>query len=140
MPDGASAVVGVLGLGALVLSRNFSARQIALRHQGRYVWLLYAPTIIGALAIVWSGGVFLARGSVGGIVILAFGLFYAALNIRLFRRLAARVDAAAPGESITDALSEEVADQVLIRTVVGLLAAIVLLGGWAIWLLIQRIR
>jgi hypothetical protein len=135
-----TALIGAFGFGALVLSRNFSARRIALHRQGRYVWLLCAPTIVGALGIVWSGGVLLASGSVGGIVILAFGLFYAALNVRLFRRLAARVDAAPPDENIADALSEEVADQVLVRTVVTLLAAIVLLGGWAVWLLIQRIH
>lgn len=101
--------------------------------------MLYAPTIISALGILWAG-LLLARESLGGLVLLAFGLFYAALNMRLFRRLAARVDAAPPGEGIAEALSEEVADHILVRTVVGLVAAIVLFGGWAVWLLIQRIH
>jgi hypothetical protein len=140
MPNnGFPTFIAALGLVALVLSRNFSARRIALQREGRYVWLLYAPTIVGTLAIVWAGFV-LARESLGGIVILAFAIFYAGLNVRLFRRLAARVDAAPPGESIADALSAEIADQVLVRTVVALAAAIVLLGGWAIWLLVQRIH
>ncbi len=106
----------------LVTVRHVAARRVLAR-QGQFVWLMFAPTLIGAVVIVWVGIQMVTTVPAVGVLLVIAGVVYLAVARRFLTRAARSVSAAGPQEDIGTALTEPLVDYM--TTIAGL----VLIGG-----------
>ncbi len=114
--------VGIVAVLLLVFVRHFAARRVVAR-QGRFVWLMFIPTLLGGVVILWASIQALASAPVFGLLMAVAGAIYLALLVRFLMRLSRSVSAAGPEEDLGLAVTEPVVDYM--STMVGL----VLIGG-----------
>jgi hypothetical protein len=133
------AVVGIAVVAALVLLRYFAARRVAAR-RGQFVWLVFVPTPIGCVVILWTGVQMLATMPVVGVVIVIAGGIYLAVAVRFLSRLSRSVTAAGPQDDIGAAMTEPLVDYM--STLIGLLliGGLVALVGLIVWGVSQAAR
>ena len=117
-------VVGIAVVPLLVLLRLFAARRVVAR-QGRFVWLMFVPTLFGGVAILWvSIGMLVSAPLLGALTAIS-GVIYLAAFVRFVTRLSRSVTATGPQDDLTAAMTEPLADYM--STMIGLL----LIGGLA---------
>jgi hypothetical protein len=114
---GMPVIVGMAIVVLLVVVRHFAARRVVARH-GWFVWLMFIPTLIGGVAILWASIQALASAPVFGVLMAVAGAIYLALLIRFLTRLSRSVSATGPDEDLGLALTEPVVDYM--STMVGL--------------------
>ena len=100
----------IIVLATLVLwvARRFAARQMA-RGRAQYIWLFFAPTLIGNIAIMGVGLYVTTKAVVVGVAIAVVSAVTFALQVRMLRRQAV----ATPAELSTGDISPEALNYIL---------------------------
>ena len=109
---------------ALILVQFFGIRRLGTR-RARYVWLAFAPVLMLPVLLVWSA-FNTASQPIVALFILLVGLFQGALVVRTVRGVARGTATAETQDEIMTAIEEPSTDFMLITTIVGVLAMIVL--------------
>ena len=120
-----------IGLGALlILVRHLAARRVA-GGDGRFVWLVFLPSMLGCAALIVIGAETAGTSPIVGIAMAAVGLVFVVAMIKMFLAMSARVSAMPPGGDITEALTDPLANFALLwgvlLAVIALVAVIVLI-------------
>jgi hypothetical protein len=131
--------VGIAVVALLVLLRHFAARRVAAR-QGRFVWLMFVPTLLGSVVILWASiGIFASAPVVGALMAIG-GLIYLTALGRFLARVSRSVTSAGPQDDIGMAITDPLVDYM--STMVGLLliGGLVAVIGLIIWGVSQAAR
>jgi hypothetical protein len=125
-------VLGIAVVALLVVVRHVAARRVLAR-QGRFVWLMFVPTLIGAVVVVWAGVRVLASAPAVGVLMVIAGVVYLAVVLRFLTRASRSVTAAGPQDDIATALTEPLAEYM--TTIMGLVlvGGLVALVGLIVW-------
>jgi hypothetical protein len=125
-------VIGIAVAVALVVVRNFAARRVLAR-QGQFVWLMFVPTLIGGVVLIWAGIEVTATATLVGVLLAVGAMIYLAVVVRFLTRASRSVDAAGPNDDIGTALTEPMVDYM--STLMGLLliGGLVALVGLIVW-------
>lgn len=127
-PVAAGIVIVIL----LVLVRHFAARRV-VAGQGRFVWLMFIPTLLGGVVILWASIQALASAPVFGVLMAVAGAIYLAVLIRFLMRLSRSVSAAGPEEDLGLAVTEPVVDYMSTMVGLVLIGGLVALVGLIVW-------
>lgn len=126
-------VVGIALVAFLLLLRRFAARRVAAR-QGRFVWLMFVPALLGAVVIVWAAIRALMTGDpLLGIPMGIGGTIYVAVLVRFLARLSRAASSAGPREEIEAASSEIFIDHIQSMIGILLIGSLVALVGLIVW-------
>lgn len=123
---------GIAIVALLVLLRHFAARRVVAR-QGQFVWLIFAPTLIGAVVVLWAGIQTFATLPPAGLLMVIAGAVSLAVVLRFLTGASRSVSAAGPHDDIGTALTEPFADYM--STIMGLvlIGGLVALVGLMVW-------
>lgn len=127
-PVAAGIVIVIL----LVLVRHFAARRV-VTGQGRFVWLMFIPTLLGGVVILWASIQALASAPDFGVLMAVAGAIYLAVLIRFLMRLSRSVSAAGPAEDLGLAVTEPVVDYMSTMVGLVLIGGLVALVGLIVW-------
>jgi beta-lactamase regulating signal transducer with metallopeptidase domain len=124
--------VGIAAVALVVLLRHYAARRVRAR-QGRFVWLMFVPTLIAGFAIVWAGISIFPTVPLLGVAIAVFGGIKVVVVVRFIARLSRAVSSAGSDDEVGTAVTEPFVEFIrattglmLIGALVGLVALIVL--------------
>ena len=124
-----------IGLGALLmLVRHLAARRVA-RGDGRFVWLVFLPSMVGFAALVVIGAQAAGTSPIIGIAGVVVGLVFVVAMIKTFATMSARISALPPRGDITEALTDPLANFALlwgVLLVVLALVAVIVLIVWGV--------
>jgi len=115
-------VLGITVVASLVMLRRYGARRV-LRRQGRFVWLMFVPTLIGSVGILWAGIRMWPTAPLFSVIIAIAGGLNLAVYVRFLTRLSRAVNASGPQDDLGTVMTEPMVD--LLLTIMGL----VLIGG-----------
>jgi hypothetical protein len=132
-------VVGIALVAFLLLLRHFAIRRVAAR-QGRFVWLMFVPTLFGSVVILWASIQVFASAPLFGTLMAIGGVIYLAVLVRFLTLLSRSVTSTGPQDDITTAITEPLADYVSTMTGLLLIGGIVALVGLIIWGVSQAAR
>jgi hypothetical protein len=107
---------------AIVPLRLFAGRQVRAG-RGRFVWVIFAPTLLVTAAPLWVAAVLFPTQPLLAVFLAIGGLVFLGLLVLLLIRVSGGVSAAAPGEARADAVLKPLTDYV--AATMGLL----LIGG-----------
>lgn len=125
-------VFGIAVVALLVVIRHFAARRVLAR-QGQFVWLMFVPTQIGAVVILWAGIQTLATVPIVGALMVIAGAVYLAVVLRFLTRASRSISAAGPQDDIGTALIEPVVDYMSTVMSLVLIGGLVALVGLIVW-------
>ncbi len=118
----------------LVGVRHCAARRVMAR-QGQFVWLMFVPTLIGAIVLPWVGLQMLATEPLLGAGLVIGGGIYLAIVLRFLTRLSRTVTSTGPQDDIGAAVTEPFVDYLGtlagVLLIVGLVAVVVLIA-WGV--------
>ena len=124
-----------IGLGALlILVRHLAARRFA-GGDGRFVWLVFLPSMLGCAALVVISAQTAGTSPIVGIAGAAAGLVFVVAMIKTFATMSARISAMPPGGDITEAVTDPLANFALlwgVLLVVLALVAVIVLIVWGV--------
>lgn len=132
-------ILGAAVVAVLVALRHVAARRVVAR-QGQFVWLMFGPTLIGGIVILWAGiQLFTTVPIVGAAMTIAGGV-YLAVVLRFLARLSRAVSSAGPQDDIGAAITDPVVDYV--STMMGLIVigGLVAVVGLIVWGVSQAAR
>ena len=132
-------VVGIAVVAFLVVLRHVAARRVWAR-QGQFVWFLFAPTLIGAIAILWAAITTFPSAPVFGALLAVGGVLYAGLLIRFLARLSRSVSSAGTQDDVVGVIVESLAEYALTWIPLLLGAAVIALIGLIGWAVILAVR
>jgi hypothetical protein len=120
-------VAGIAVVVFLFATRQYAYRRVAAR-DGRFVWLVFLPTLLGGFAILGAGVQMLVTLPPVGVVMVVTGSVYLAALIGFLTRASGSVSSSGP-----QAIIEPLADYA--RTVIGLvlIGALVAVVGLIVW-------
>ena len=126
--------VGIAVVVLLVLLRLVAARRVAAR-QGKFVWLMFLPSLIGGGVILWVGIGMLASAPFVGVATLVVGGLCFFFLLRFLGRTSRSVSAAGPTDDIGAAMDEPLVDYATsvmgLLLIVGLVAVVALIA-WGV--------
>jgi hypothetical protein len=125
-------VAGVAAVVLLALVRHFAARRVAAR-QGRFVSLMFVPTLVGSVAILWGSIQVFASAPIVGMLMAIGGLLYVAIVVIFLSRLSRSVTSAGPQDDIATAISEPLMDYMVTMAGVLLIGGLLVLIGLISW-------
>ena len=126
-----------IGLGALLmLVRHLAARRVA-RGDGRFVWLVFLPSMVGFAALVVIGAQTTGTSPIAGIAMASIGLVFVVAMIKTFATMSARISAMHPGGDITPALTGPLANFALLWGVLLAVLALVAVIVLVVWGVLQ---
>jgi hypothetical protein len=125
-------VLGIAVVALLVVVRHFAARRVLAR-QGQFVWLMFVPTLIGAVVILWAAIQMLASVPIVGMLMVVAGVVYLAVVLRFLTRASGSVSAAGPQDDIGTALTEPLVDYMTAIMSLVLIGGVVALVGLIVW-------
>ena len=119
--------------------RRYGARRV-LRRQGRFVWLMFVPTLIGSVGILWAGIRMWPTAPLFSVIIAIAGGLNLAVYVRFLTRLSRAVNASGPQDDLGTVMTEPMVD--LLLTIMGLvlIGALVALVGSIAWGVSQAAR
>ena len=122
-----------IGLGALLmLVRHLAARRVA-RGDGRFVWLVFLPSMVGFAALVVIGAQTTGTSPIAGIAMASIGLVFVVAMIKTFATMSARISALPPRGDITEALTDPLANFALLWGVLLVVLALVAVIVLIVW-------
>lgn len=125
-------VLGMAVVALLVVVRHFAARRVLAR-QGQFLWLMFVPTLIGAVVIPWAGIQMLGSVPIAGGLMLIAGVVYLAVVLRFLTRASRAVNAAGPQDDIGTALTDPLVEHMTTLMGVVLIGAVVAVAGLIVW-------
>jgi hypothetical protein len=123
-----------IAVGFLVLLRMLAGRRV-LAGEGRFVWLVFGPTLLVGAAPLWVAAVLFPTQPMFAVFVAIFGFVYLGLRVWLLMRMSRGVSSAAPGEDRVDALLSPFADYMAATMgllLIGGLVALVVLLIWGV--------
>lgn len=132
-------VAGIVVLAVLLVLRLFAARRVAVR-QGQFVWLMFVPTLLGGVVILYVSILMLAREPLVGTFMAIGGVIYLAVLVRFLFRLSRSVTSARPQDDIGTAITEPLVDYMSTMVGLGLIGGVIAVVGLIIWGVIQASR
>jgi len=124
--------LGIAVVALLVVIRHMAARRV-LAQQGQFVWLMFVPTLIGAVVVLWAGTQMLAKVPIGGVLMVIAGGVYLAVVLRFLTRLSRSVSAAGPQDDLATTVTEPVVDYVSTMAGLLLIGGLVAVVGLIVW-------
>lgn len=124
--------LGIAVVALLVVVRHFAARRVLAR-QGQFVWLLFAPNLIGAVVILWAGIQTSASVPILGVLMVTLGVVYLALVMRFLTRTSRSINASGPQDDITTVLIGPFAEHVTSMMGLLLVVGVVAVVGLIVW-------
>lgn len=132
-------ILGAAVVAVLVALRHVAARRVVAR-QGQFVWLMFGPTLIGGIVILWAGiQLFTTVPIVGAAMTIAGGV-YLAVVLRFLARLSRAVSSAGPQDDIGAAITDPVVDYVSTMMGLILIGGLVAVVGLIVWGVSQAAR
>lgn len=116
--------IGLAVVAFLILLRRYAARRVA-RRDGRFIWLMFIPTLVAGFAILGVGVQMLVTQPLAGVLMAITGSVYIAALIGFLTRSSRAIAASRSQDDILTAMTEPLADYV------GTLIGFVLIGGLA---------
>jgi hypothetical protein len=120
-------VVGIVVLVLLALVRAYARRRVATR-DGRFIWLVFLPTLIGGFVILGAGVQMLVTAPAVGVVMAITGSVYLAVLIGFLTRASRSATASGP-----EAMTEPLVDYIGTLTGVLLIGAVSAAVGLVVW-------
>jgi hypothetical protein len=117
--------VGIAAVALLVFLRHYAARRVRAR-QGRFVWLMFLPTLIAWFGILWAGISLLSIVPLLGAAIVVAGATYLVVAVRFIDRLSRAASSAPSQDEVATAMAEPF-DQ-FIRATTGMMLIGALVG------------
>jgi hypothetical protein len=131
-------VIGIAAV-ALLLVRHLAARRVAAR-RGRFVWLMFIPTLFGSVVIVWASVQLFAVAPLVGVPLTIAGLVYLAVVVRFLTRISRSVTMADPQEDLGAAMTEPLVDYMTSLMGLWLISGLLAVVGLIIWGVSQAAR
>jgi hypothetical protein len=125
-------VLGIAVVAFFVLLRHFAARRVMAR-QGRFVWLMFVPTLLGSVVILWGSIQIFASVPLVGALMATGGVINLASLVRLLTRMSGSVNSAGPRDDIATAITEPLVDYISTLTGLVLIGGLVAIVGLIIW-------
>jgi hypothetical protein len=125
-------VLGIAVVALYVLLRHYAARRVAAG-QGQFIWLMFVPTLIGAVVITWAGIQMVATVSIAGMLMVVAGAVYLAVLLRFLVRASRSVSSTGPQDDIGAALTGPVVDYMTTIISLWLIGGLVALVGLIVW-------
>ena len=126
-----------IGLGALlILVRHLAARRVA-GGDGRFVWLVFLPSMLGCAALVVIGAQTAGTTPIIGIAGVVVGLVFVVAMIKTFATMSARISALPTGGDITEAVTDPLANFALLWGVLLAVLALVAVIVLIVWGVLQ---
>jgi hypothetical protein len=125
-------VAGIAAVVFLVLLRHFAARRVSAR-QGRFVWLLFVPTLFGSVVILWASAQTFASAPILGALMAVAGAIYLAVLVRFLTRLSRAVTSAGPQDDVEAAITDPLVDSMSTLMGLILIVGLVAVVGLIVW-------
>jgi len=125
-------VIGIVALISLFLLRLFAVGRVAAR-QGQFVWLVFIPTLLIGVAMLWVSIQVFARDPFLGALVAVIAVIYLVTLVRFLRGMSRSVSSSAPEEDLVTAITEPFAEYVGTTVALGLIAGVIALFGLLIW-------
>jgi hypothetical protein len=135
LPIGAGIAVVVM----LVSIRRYAARGVAA-HDGRFLWLVFLPTLLGGFAILGIGIQMLVTMPPLGIVMVVTGSVYLAALIGFLTRASRSVSSAGPGDDIGAALTQPLGEYMISLIGLVLIGGLTAMVGLVVWAASQAVH
>jgi hypothetical protein len=126
------AVVGVGVVAVLVLVRHLAVRRVIAR-QGRFVWLVFAPTLIASVAVVLIGIWTVGRLPFGGAAMILVGGLYLLIVVRFLAHLSGSVSSTAPEANLVTAITPALTEYFTTMAAVILIGGLLVVAGLILW-------
>jgi hypothetical protein len=126
------AVVGVGVVALLVVVRRLAVRRVVAR-QGKFVWLVFAPSVIASLAVVLIGIWNLGRIPFGGAAMILAGGLYLLIVVRFLARLSGSVSSTAPEADLVTAITPALTEYFATMAAVMLIGGLLIVAGLILW-------
>jgi hypothetical protein len=120
----------MIGLFLVFFIGRRAARRRVRAGQGAWVWLYFAPMILGGLVILWAAGPMLGEAPLLGVAMAVGGILYLASILSMLGRASRGISAATSAEEAELALTESMTDhqvRIIGVTLIGGLIAVVIL-------------
>ena len=108
-------VVGAVAVAAYVCLRIVAARRVTAG-DGRFVWVVFAPTLVGCVAILWASATALITMPLVGVPLAAGAVIYLLSAVRFLTRSMTRVDHARTPDEIASAVTEPFVEHMTLLT------------------------
>jgi hypothetical protein len=129
-------VAGIAVVVFLFATRQYAYRRVAAR-DGRFVWLVFLPTLLGGFAILGAGVQMLVTLPPVGVVMVVTGSVYLAVLLGFLTRVSRSVNSAGPGDDIGEALTQPLGEYVITLMGLVLIGGIAALVGLLVWAVSQ---
>lgn len=131
----------VLGVGfvALVVMRRYAARRVAAR-QGRWVWIVFAPTLVTGLFGLWAAASLFTHAPLLGALVAVFAVVSLGALLLFVNRVSRGVTATRPDEDLTQAVTDPMVDYFSTVTGLMLIGGLIAVVGLIIWGVMQAAR
>ena len=131
------AIVAIAVVAFFVLLRHFAARRVLAGH-GRFVWLMFLPTLLVSAALLWVPIEMFTTAPLLGALAAIISVIYASLLLRLLIRLNRSVNAAGPQGDIASVIAEPLGEYMVSLFAVVLIGALVAVVTLIVWAVSQR--
>ena len=125
-------VVGAVAVVAFVCLRIVAARRVAAG-DGRFVWVVFAPTLVGCVAILWAAASDLTTMPLVGVPLAAGAVIYLSSSVRFLTRTMTGVDHARTPDEIAAAVTDPFVEHVTLLIVLGLIGGLIAVAALIAW-------
>lgn len=132
-------VIGIAVVAFLVGLRHFAGRRVAAR-QGRFVWLMFVPTLFSSVVILWASVQMFASAPILGAFMALTGAIYVAVLVRFTTRLSRAVTSTRQQDDIGMAITGPLVDYLSTMMGLVLIVGLVAVVGLIIWGVNQAAR
>ena len=125
-------VVGAIAVAAFVCLRIVAARRIA-SGDGRFVWVVFAPTLVGSMVILWAGASELTTMPVVGAPLALGAVVYLLGSLRFLARAKTGVDHARTPDEVASAVTDPFVEWMTLLIVLVLIGGLIAVMGLIAW-------
>ena len=125
-------VVGAVAVAAYVCLRIVAARRVTAG-DGRFVWVVFAPTLVGCVAILWASATAQITMPLVGVPLAAGAVIYLLSAVRFLTRSMTRVDHARTPDEIASAVTEPFVEHMTLLIALMLIGGLVAVAGLIAW-------
>jgi hypothetical protein len=127
-------VLGAVAVAAFVGLRIVASRRVAAG-DGRFMWVYFAPTLVGAVAVLWAAASELTTMPVVGVPLAAGAAVYLLSIVRFMTQAKRGIDQARTPDALAAAVTEPLIEHVtlvIVLVLIGGLIAVAALIAWGI--------
>jgi hypothetical protein len=125
-------VVGAVAAAVFFGLRIVAARRVAAG-DGRFVWVVFGPTLVGCAAILWGAASALTTMPLMGMPLAVGAVIYLSSNVRFLRRTMTGVNQARTPDEIAAAVTDPFVEHVTLLIVLVLIGGLIAVAGLIAW-------